>query len=298
MVAAILDGGINYGAAETTVLRPEGVTFGQVDLIGADIGFLSPNSLSCSLLGCIVDLHSSRALELGTSANFLADGCYLSSAGAVETILFNAAGASVDLSETITNCDVVNIADPNQYACKVNTRTGVTYTNNTHTGYVSGIVCQFDTVSALIVSGNKFKLGATGWTAQRCIDVTLGDKVTIDKNYSYNDNKIVQLSTVNPPTSLSIGHNASTNQETKEIGAAIITIGNTVVTVNLKNNNTGLGIGSDTGLRAVVTAALDQAVTGFTVAANGANTHRVTFTIGAPAVANTTIMWQAESKGV
>jgi hypothetical protein len=277
----ILQAGTNYGAAETDIKRPEGNNFTVCKFNGCEDGVNISNGLSNTWDNCTIDLHLERAIFIGSSPGTVISNSYISNGATIaSTIQLTNSGAATDLSSKIENCEVVNF-DPGasvQQAVECPEFEGFEYVGNSHSNFQGGIVCGFQNSRSITVRDNKFKLGLSSWTGQRCVEIQGGSRIEISGNQSRDSNKIVNISTVNIPTDIHIFANSSVLQSTDEQGSLTISAAATSATVDFKQNNTGLGAGSDTGMKSIIMAICEQPGADLTVVPNGVNTNRCTFT--------------------
>ena len=286
-VVVIIDNYANYGPSENKIGRPEGITFNQCGIYQAKIGAWVKGVLHCTFDQCIIDLHTTSAFKGGSTAGVELVGCYLASNNGA-TVDLAETGTASDLSITIRDCQFAGNRLGNQAISSKN-RIGISVINNTFSGYTNPTVCFFELVDAAIIKDNMFQNNVNDRT-QVCIATILGaGHVEIDGNRSKQGNDILKLS--GPSTGLVVGSNMSQWQRTKEFGVATILAGQSRVTVDLKHNDTSTGNPGDTGIKSLVFATPKIPAAGLSVATDGLNTRRATFTVPSPVAADTAIMW-------
>lgn len=287
-VVVLIDNYTNYGPSENKVGRPEGITFNQCGIYQAEIGVLVKGVLHCTFDQCIIDLHNISAFKGVSTAGVELVACYLASKN----------GATVDLVETGTASDLSITIRDSQFmgsrlgnrAISSRSRIGISVINNTFTNYTNSTICFFDYVDATIIKDNMFQRNVDDRT-QVCILINLGTgHVEIDGNGSKQGNDILRLS--GSSTGLVVGSNRSLWQRTREFGVTTILAGQSSITVDLRHNDTSTGVLGDTGLKSLVLATPKIAAAGLSVATDGLNSGRATFTVSSPVTSDTQVMWQ------
>lgn len=288
-VVVTIDNYTNYGPTESKVGRPEGITFSQCGIYQAKVGVWVKGVLHCTFDQCIIDLHTTSAFKgVSTSGVELVD-CYLASNDGA-TVELGETGTASDLNITIRDCQFMGKRLGNQAFLSRN-RIGINLINNTFTNYTSSTICLFDSVGATTIKDNIFQRNTDDRT-QVCISAILkAGHVEIDGNMSKQGNDILRLG--GSPTNLVVGSNRSQWQCTREFGLATILAGQSSVTVDLKHNDTSTGARGDTGIKSLVFATPKTIVTGLSVATDGLNSCRATFTVPSPVADNTVIMWES-----